>query len=385
MKNPDAAALSPGNRVFPIHLSTIKICVFPAGIAKKQPIEYTAFRVSGGKGDSMTSLDTDFWLQQTTPAKQMAKSLSTANPKMLACLRLAEKCASSYCPVMITGESGVGKYLVAAYLHQQSPRTSRPLMTLKCTDLREGEVRDALFGSGKDCLPGPGGILYEAAGGTLVLRGVEQLSGGMQKELLALLHEYTRIEPSVNGDESGLGRSFGVRLVSTSSAGLGNMAASGLFLEELFFALGEVTLRVPPLRERREDVECLAEMALAVAARTNNAPIRSLSRSARDFLHHYPFPGNVRELFRMVDRATRLSESEFVYMEDLNMLAEEAGRTDGAKSAAPLLPLAELEKRHINKALLHTGWKKTAAARILHISETMLNRKIKIYGLDHGG
>lgn len=328
----------------------------------------------------MSSLDTDFWLMQLKPDRQMEKSLVTRNEAMLVCLRLAKKCAAAHCPVMITGETGVGKYLVAGYLHRNSPREPRPLTSLQCSDLREGEIRDALLGPGAapGRPPAPDSVLYKAAGGTLILRGVEQLTGAMQKELLSILHDYTRADAP--GGETGLGRDLGVRLVSTSSAGLGNMAASGLFSEDLFFALGEVTLRVPSLRERPEDVEYLANMALEAAHR-NGAPLRMLSASAKDFLRHYAFPGNISELFRMMDRAARTGASECVYMEDFGVLGTVPGGTEGGT----FLSLPELEKRQINRALLNTGWKRTAAARLLHITETMLNRKIKVYGLESEG
>ncbi len=327
----------------------------------------------------MASLDTDFWLMQLKPDKQMAKSLVTRNEAMLACLRLAKKCAEAHCHVMITGETGVGKYLVASYLHRHSPRESRPLMTMQCSEFREGEIRNVLLGAGvaPGIPPAPDGILYQAAGGTLILRGVEQLTGEMQKELLAILHDYARKDTLGNGGETGLGRDLGVRLISTSSAGLGSLASSGLFLEDLFFALGEVTLRVPPLRDRREDVEYLASLALEAAHR-NGAPLRTLSSSAKTFLRHYAFPGNISELFRMMERAARPEGGECVYVEDFGVL----GTAPGGVEEGELLSLAELEKRQINLALLHTGWRRNAAARILHVTETMLNRKIRIYGLE---
>lgn len=319
----------------------------------------------------MPSPDTDFWLSQTRPDRELSKSLATRNEKMRRCLRLAERCAAACCPVMITGETGVGKYLVANYLHKHSPRASRPLVMAESTEFREGEVADKLLA-----------LVPAASGGTLVLRSVEQLTRRMQRELLALLREYARPE-SGNG-ETGLGRDLGVRIVSTSSTGLGNLAAPGLFQEDLFFALGEVTLRVPPLRERPEDVEHLAATALDAAggAPGNSGERRGLSRSAKDFLRRYAFPGNISELFRMMDHAARAGGRGAVHKEDLGLIEDESEQVGG--DGTPL-PLEEAEKRHIHKVLLKTGWKKAATARILRITETMLNRKIRIYGLEPRG
>lgn len=334
----------------------------------------------------MSSLDPEMQFLERSPQRPLSESLATQSALLQSCLELAANAAASLRPVLITGESGVGKNLIAQYVHLHSPRSSRPLAALRCTGLRSGELRSRLFGHVVSQGQQPGGLLGQASGGTLVLQGVEQLSGVLQKELLNILKEYSRRTEEDSPGDSGLGRRLGVRIVSTSTAGTGEVDQAGvLFMEELLFALGEITLRVPPLRERREDLPHLTHMALDDANLLHGKIVRGLSRSAREFILHYSFPGNVRELYNIVDKAVRQGGRDAIYVEDLGLVGDEAHADDAhVFSNHSLLSLAEMEKRHINKALLRTGWKKNAAARILQISETMLNRKIKLYGLERG-
>lgn len=333
----------------------------------------------------MSRFDTDIRFLDKAAQQPLSERLATQSSQFRHCLELAAAAAASLRPVLITGESGVGKSLIAQFLHQQSPRRARPLVTLRCTGLHSGELRSRLFGHGVAKDQPPGGLLGKASGGSLLLKGVEQLSGVLQKELLNILKEYSRPAEEEEAGDAGFGRRLGVRILSTATAGTGDRNESEMFMEELLFALGEITLRVPPLRERREDMDSLTRAALEEANLLHGKMVRDLSHSAREFIQHYSFPGNVRELYNIIDQAVRLGGRDAIYVEDLGLVEDESPSDDPhVLSSQALLSLAEVEKRHINKALLRTGWKKNAAARILQISETMLNRKIKLYGLERG-
>lgn len=313
---------------------------------------------------------------------EIASSLGGSSVNMMRCMDLAEIVSQSRVPVLITGEGGAGKSLMARHIHNISPRRSRPCVILKCVGLREREIKSRLFGNKNSEVERRGGLLGEAGGGTLILDGVEYMSGSVQRELLQILRDSTRSDDAA-GDGTGTGKRLGARLISTSRGGP-LTGASGVFLEELWYGLGEVVLRIPPLRERREDIEPMAARALRAANRVHGKKVQMLSRSARDFIRHYGFPGNLRELFFIIDRAVRNTTRDAIYVEDLGMVVESQTDDPHIFSDATLLPLSELEKRHINKALLRTGWKRNAAARILRITETMLDRKIKLYGLERG-
>lgn len=317
------------------------------------------------------SSDTDMFLEPDIVA-----SLTSENARMSRCIRLAEAAAQSRTPILISGEGGVGKSLMAKFIHAVSSNRSRPLIILRCSELRELEIKNLLFGGNGPASDASGGVRGAAGGGTLVLDRLDVMPASIQEEMLKLLREHP---PVRRDDAEAASPRLGMRLVSTTDS-------SEPILEELLYTLGEILIRIPPLRERREDILPFSIRALRNANRTHGKAVRGLARSAREFLLHYDFPGNVRELFHIVDRAVRLTGRDTIYVEDLGPARDGQSKgPDSPLSEKTLLPLAEMEKRHINKALLRTGWKKSAAARILGVSETFLARKIKLYGLERDG
>lgn len=319
------------------------------------------------------SSDSDIKLRDLAAGMDIAGSLSSKNEAMLRCLELAEIACRSSAPVMITGESGAGKTLLAMAIHYNSPKRALPCVTLKCATVRERDIRARLFGD-RHNPSGDIGLVRKASGGTLIIDAVDQLPGFVQKELLNILMD----------KEQSAERRLGVRLIATSGSELSQRTAHGLFVEDLMYCLGEITIRVPPLRERREDIAGLSMQAVKLANRNHGKNVKGLSRTASDFIRHYDFPGNVRELFLIINRAVRRTTRDTLYVEDLGLVVDSSEQNPHLNADMTLLSLSEMEKRHINKALLRTGWKKRAAARILRISETMLNRKIKLYGLERG-
>jgi Nif-specific regulatory protein len=304
--------------------------------------------------------------------------LASANPAMANCLDLAQYACKTSAPVMIIGETGVGKTLLALAIHYTSARRSRPCVTLNCARLRDHDLKLRLFGEARED-GRPAGLVGKAANGTLVIEGVDLLPAFVQKELLSCL-----VAPDPAARPAGGARSVAARLVSTSGSEPGRDAPRRLVVEDLIYNLGEITIRVPPLRERREDLAGLVARAVSSANVVHVKRVRGLSRTALDFLRHYDFPGNVRELFLIIDRAVKGTSRDTIYVEDLGLVVDALGDNPHLSSDMTLLSLEEMEKRHISMALLRAGWKKRAAARILRISESMLNRKIRLYGLERG-
>lgn len=313
-------------------------------------------------------------------------ALSSRNEEMVQCLELALIASGSSAPVMITGENGVGKTLLANAIHNSSSRRTHPCLTLNCATVNDKDLKKRLYGNGKE-ETGDGddeGLIHRVGGGTLIIDSLHVLPTFVQKELLTLLKGDEPGAPRKNSRNDELPAGLDARLISTSGVELSRRIAGGPFMEELLYCLGEITIRIPPLRQRREDIAELAATALAAANRLYSKNVGGLSRTAYDFIRHYDFPGNVRELFLIINRAVRDTSRDTVYVEDLGLVVDAIKEDPHLFSDMTLLSLAEMEKRHINKTLLRTGWKKRAAARILHITETMLNRKIRIYKLEQG-
>ncbi len=312
----------------------------------------------------------------TTTEAEIAARLDTANEEMLHCLELAHIAAHSPTPVLITGENGAGKSLLALHIHQNSPRSDKPCLSLNCATLPGKDFKRIMMGEGRS----EPGIMARADGGTLIIDGVDMLPPHAQQELFLALNN--------SGGISGRYRqaiAFGPRLISISGSELSQKAANGLFIQELLYGIGEITIRVPPLRNRKEDLPELTRLAIAQANRVHGKNVGGLSRTALDFIQHYHFPGNVRELFLIINRAVRETSRDTIYVEDLGLMVDPVDDDSHNYANLTLLPLFEMERRHIAKALLRTGWKKRSAARLLCIPLSSLERKIKLYRLERGG
>jgi DNA-binding NtrC family response regulator len=297
-----------------------------------------------------------------------------AEPVMLELHALAARIAAGDLSVLILGETGAGKEVLAETVHARSPRAGRPFVGLSCAALTESLLESELFGHERGAFTGATqakpGLIETAAGGTLFLDEVGEMPPGMQAKLLRVLEE-KRVTP-VGGVRP---RAVDVRVVSASNRDLAKEIAAGRFRADLYYRLSGATLTVPPLRERRREIAPLAERFMrAMGARTRRGPAPRLAAAALAALEAYPWPGNVRELRNVIERAVLVCPGEVI---EPDHLPQEIA---GARAAPPPPAPAELEaiadeRERIRVALERAAGNQTAAARLLGISlRTMVNR-----------
>ena len=307
---------------------------------------------------------------------------------MKAVMDLVMKVAGQDTTVLIQGESGTGKELIARAIHAESPRAGGPMVTVNCAAIPETLIESELFGHEKGAFTGAEGRRlgrFELAnGGTLFLDEVSELAPQAQAKLLRALQE--RVVERVGGGES---LPVDVRVLAATNRDLQAQVSSGAFREDLFYRLNVFPIRVPSLRERREDVPVLAEHFLARMGGRN-----PLGEGARRILSGYDWPGNVRELENVVERAVILAGPGRPITGE--HLADLAAAVPGTGTAAPIpesagsvsipdegVDLEELEKQHILEALRKTGGNKSEAARLLHISRRRLYSRMNHHGIDY--
>jgi two-component system NtrC family response regulator len=300
------------------------------------------------------------------------------SPAMRALLKMIGRAVASDATVLITGETGTGKELVARALHQHSARVDKPFVALNCAAIPHELLESELFGHVRGAFTGAvahrEGVFVRAQGGTLLLDEIGDMSLLLQAKLLRVLQE-REIVP-VGGTHA---VKVDVRVIAATLHDLASRVASGAFREDLFYRLNVVYLHVPPLRERPEDIMPLAQHFLARAAQ----PPKLLVPAAQRALLAYPWPGNVRELKNVLERASILTPGLEIDVADLD-LAGAAGRTPAEDFLAGTLSdaVARLEEAMIRKALREAAGNRAAAARQLGIHRQLLYSKIKQYGID---
>lgn len=297
-------------------------------------------------------------------------------------LSLVAQAAKAHSPVLITGETGTGKELVARALHSQSTRHQRPFVAINCGAIAPGLMESELFGHARGAFTGAlqqkAGLFEEADGGTLFLDEIGELPLELQPKLLRVLQEG---EARRIGENSA--RKTNVRVLAATARDLRDAVARGAFRDDLFFRLAVVEVHVPPLRERREDIALLARHFVQdISARTGRtAP--EIGPSVRAVLQSHAWPGNVRELANYIERAMIFSRGDVLEVDhlpmDLRGEKREATEDFSLKSAS-----LRLEKEYIRKALSATGGNRTQAAKLLEISLRKLLYKIKEYGMEGG-
>src|SRR5580765_1421240 len=309
---------------------------------------------------------------------------SGALEKVLAVVR---KVAKSNTTVLVRGETGTGKELIAGAIHHNSHRAARNFIKVNCAALQENLLESELFGHEKGAFTGADkqriGRFEQADGGTLFLDEIGDMSANTQAKILRVLqeHEFERL-----GGTRTL--RVDVRLIAATNRNLPQMVASGHFREDLYYRLNVVSIEMPPLRERKEDVQQLAMFFLRRFAGELKKRVDGLAPDALKLLMRYNWPGNIRELENSIERAVLLAENPMVNSTDLRLgeLTTSSSGSDGSpvvKIPPTGIALEEIERQAIIEALKMSNWVQKDAAELLAISPRVMNYKIKTLGIDY--
>ena len=320
--------------------------------------------------------------RKETPAAKSALTLLGDSPAMQATRATIARLARSQAPVYISGESGTGKELVARLIHEQGPRADRPFIPVNCGAIPEDLMESEFFGHKKGSFTGAvmdkKGLFQAANGGTLFLDEVADLPVHMQVKLLRAIQEKA---VRAIGEQKEI--PIDVRILSATHKDLMPLVKEGRFRQDLYYRINVIELHVPSLRERPEDIPLLAAHILIRLARLNGTSTPALTDNALKALLQYPFPGNVRELENILERAMTLCDDHYIHAGDLQLSQAQSITTPAAPGTeVPLEPLlGNIEKEAIIKALEQARHNKTAAARLLGISFGALRYRLKKLGL----
>jgi NtrC-family two-component system response regulator AlgB len=302
----------------------------------------------------------------------------TRNRTVRNILKMARKVADTDASVLISGESGTGKGILAGLIHTWSPRNSGPFVSVDCTALQENLLESNLFGHVKGSFTGAvrnkKGKLELAKGGTVFLDEVSEMPGAVQAKLLHFL-QHKKFERL--GDTQMI--QVDARIIAATNKDLEELVQENLFRQDLFFRLNVIELFLPPLRERPEDIPLIAEHYLTQFATMNNKQMKGISDQVLKSFRSYPWPGNIRELINVIERGTILSQNDRLTLEDLPPhIIDYKPQTPSTRK---MQTIAEAEKAHIKDVLLHTA-SIEEAARVLGIDPATLWRKRKKYQID---
>jgi len=295
-----------------------------------------------------------------------------------------ESVAKSDANVLIVGESGTGKELIANAIHYNSLRVKKPFIKVNCAALPKELIESELFGHTKGAFTGAhadkDGLIQHAAGGSLLLDEIAEMPVELQPKLLRVLQErsYRKI-----GSERTYAVDF--RLITSTNRPPADAIRDGVLRDDLFYRISTITIHVPPLRERTEDIQLLAEHFFKMYARKYQRPITGISQAAYQRLFSHGWPGNVRELQNVLERAVLLAKTNKIEPVDLpfeNGSVPERAAQGAAWDVPPNLSLEEIEKLVIEKTLQRTGGNKQAAANLLGIYRPRLYSKIRKYNID---
>ncbi|MBI2186301.1 MAG: sigma-54-dependent Fis family transcriptional regulator [Acidobacteria bacterium] len=301
-------------------------------------------------------------------------------------LGIVRKVARSNTTVLVRGETGTGKELIAGAIHHNSLRASRNFVKVNCAALQENLLESELFGHEKGAFTGADkqriGRFEQADGGTLFLDEIGDMSANTQAKILRVLqeHEFERLggTRTIKVD---------VRLIAATNRELTTMVESGHFREDLFYRLNVVTIEMPPLRERKEDVAALADFFIRRFAGELKKKVEGLEPEALKLLMRYHWPGNIRELENAIERAMLLAEGTHIAVEDLRL--GDTGALGAPRDASSILripptgiPLEDIERLALIEALKMSNWVQKDAAELLSISPRVMNYKIKVLGIE---
>jgi DNA-binding NtrC family response regulator len=316
------------------------------------------------------------WLRQISYESPRYRLVGTS-PGLQKVVQMIERVAPTDATVLVRGASGTGKELVARALHTNSPRKDRPLVTINCAALQESLLESELFGHEKGAFTGATqakpGLVEVAEGGTLFIDEIAEMAPGLQAKLLRVLEDghFRRVGSTQE-------RHADVRVIAATNRPLAEEIKAGRFREDLYYRLNVVTIDLPPLRERREDIPALVEHFLSTR---QVGPVRAhVDAATLKALRDYAWPGNVRELANVIERAQILAENHRITPEDLpDAIAAAAPPTAGQTDPRHL---SEVEKQHVQAILHQEKGNKVHAAKVLGISRRSLYRLIERHHLE---
>jgi len=319
-------------------------------------------------------------LKETLTQRYKISSIISQSPEMEAVLNMTGRVADSKATILIRGESGTGKELIAKAIHVASPRKNKPLVVMNVAAFNEGTLESELFGHEKGSFTGAIqqriGRFEQANEGTLFIDEVGDMPMSVQVKLLRAIQfgQYERI----GGNQP---RKADVRIITATNRNLEEMIENGTFREDLFYRLNVVMIEIPPLRKRKIDIPILADHFINLYSNENSKNVTGLSREAADKLMKYDFPGNVRELQNILERAVILCRTDIITTADLPLLLKKEDQhnydpqdlTGGYESK-----IVEFEIAMIKEALRRTNGNQSAAARLLEITERHLRSRLEI-------
>jgi len=304
--------------------------------------------------------------------------LFARSPGMREAVGLAERVSSTDANVLVTGESGAGKDLIASFIHSRSPRSAQPLVKIDCATLPGDLIEAELFGYERGAFTGAietrAGRFEAAQKGTMVLDEIAHLSNDAQAKLLRVIE--TREFERLGGRKT---IKLDARLIALTNVDLETAVKAGRFREDLFYRLNVISIRVPPLRERKQDLSKLIQHFLKQYSAKHGRNVQGVSPEAREVLQAYDYPGNARELANIIERAVIVEAGKRIEKDDLprGVIAAVSARQQKERPQS----LAQLEAAYIAEMLSATGGNKAECARILGISRKNLYEKIARYKL----
>ncbi len=355
----------------------------------QKPFEIEEMEVKIEKALELRRLRNELdYLRHTQPDIYDFDRIVGASESLQRVLSVVRKVARSNTTVLIRGETGTGKELIAGAIHHNSLRATRSFVKVNCAALQENLLESELFGHEKGAFTGADrqriGRFEQADGGSLFLDEVGDMSANTQAKILRVLqeHEFERLggTRTIRVD---------VRLIAATNRDLGTMVQAGLFREDLYYRLNVVSVDMPPLRERKEDVLSLATFFIRRFANEFKKKIEGLDQEAIKMLMRYNWPGNIRELANAIERAILLTEGTQIAADDLRLGETPTMATAGTREASQLvripatgIALEEIERQALIEALKMSNWVQKDAAELLAISPRVMNYKIKTLGIE---
>ena len=354
-------------------------------VLKPFEVEEMEVRISKALEHQQLKHQVDY-LRHTQPDIYAFEDIVGASGALQRVLDVVRKVATSNTTVLVRGETGTGKELIAGAIHHNSQRSTRNFVKVNCAALQENLLESELFGHEKGAFTSADkqriGRFEQADGGSLFLDEVGDMSPSTQAKILRVLqeHEFERLggTRTIRVD---------VRIIAATNRNLASMVAKGQFREDLFYRLNVVSVEMPPLRDRKEDIVALATTFMRRFGGEVKKHVEGIHPEAIKLLLRYNWPGNIRELENAIERAVLLAEDPFIGKHDLHLgeltVAQNRGEVPPSVSIPPMgIPLEELERQAVTEALKMSNWVQKDAAELLSISPRVMNYKIKTLGIE---